>query len=66
VLGSDLAVSVLVPLLLRLLKDASPQVPLNAIAHLETFRGVVEFKMLAHAILPAIQELSQSRAWRVR
>lgn len=66
VLGRDTTVESLLPLFLKLLKDASSQVRLNIISKLEAVNAVIGLSMLSQSLLPSIQELSSDKQWRVR
>lgn len=56
----------LVPILIAMLKDESPDVPLQIISHLENVNEVVGIDILKENLLPCIQELSIDLNWRVR
>ncbi len=66
VLGTAATIDSLLPLFLRLLKDSSASVRLNIISKLEAVNAVIGLKMLSQSLLPAIQELSADKSWRVR
>lgn len=65
-IGKQLTMHLLVPILLRMLKDPSPQVRLNAISQLQAIHQVVGLANLSNAIIPAIGELGSDKLWRVR
>ncbi|VDO04148.1 unnamed protein product [Rodentolepis nana] len=65
-LGRDLTVSHLLPIILNQLKDDSPDVRLGVIGNLELINNVVGVEEVASSLLPAIVELAKVPVWRVR
>lgn len=65
-LGRDLTVTHLLPIILNQLKDDSPDVRLGVIGSLELVNNVVGVEEVASSLLPAIVELAKVPVWRVR
>lgn len=47
-------------------QDAYPDVRLNVISKLDQVNSVIGIELLAQSLLPAIEELAEDKAWRVR
>ncbi|CDS43730.1 Serine:threonine protein phosphatase 2A 65 kDa [Echinococcus multilocularis] len=65
-LGRELTVAHLLPIILAQLKDESPDVRLGVITSLELVNSVVGVEEVSSSLLPAIVELAKVPVWRVR
>ncbi|VDK38133.1 unnamed protein product [Taenia asiatica] len=65
-LGRELTVAHLLPIILAQLKDESPDVRLGVITSLELVNSVVGVDEVSASLLPAIVELAKVPVWRVR
>ena len=66
VLGAGVAVDSVLPLFLRLLKDTAPHIRLHALARIDVLASAVPLRSLAPSLLPAVEDLSSARSWRLR
>lgn len=65
-LGASAAIESVLPLFLRLIKDRSPQIRLNALARVDALATAVPIKTVIASLLPAVSELAADKNWRVR
>lgn len=66
VIGKDQTIQHLLDIFLRLLKDESATVILNAISKLDNLNETIGIQALSQSIFPAIMELSKDPQWRMR
>jgi len=64
--GKEITVNHLLPIILSQLKDDSPDVRLNLISNLDEVNRVIGIGHLTTSLLPAIVELAQVPIWRIR
>ncbi|VDL95122.1 unnamed protein product [Schistocephalus solidus] len=66
ILGRDVTINHLLPIILSQLRDESPDVRLNLISNMEEVNTVVGVDHLSSSLLPAIVDLARVPVWRIR